>query len=148
MKSESNRKRDRERRASDRVETDGSDGPARREFLASTAALGILPLLSSASQAQETPATTTVRTTAPAATSGKNSLIGDYGSWAAGLVGDPPQLSFRLDQWSDVNAWRETARAKANELIASPRIDGEIQGRGRIQRCSTVASGLGFCIPL
>ena len=121
MQSEFDKHRDLENLSSDTVETGSCDLQARREFLASTAALGILPLLSSATQAQET----RTKTTAPVATSGKKSLIGGYGSWAAGLVSDPPQLSFRLNRWSDVRAWRRTARSKASELIASPRIDGD-----------------------
>ena len=93
MQSESNKDRDVENVSSEKVETGCCDLPARREFLASTAAAGILPLLSSASQAQEaTPSTTT-----PVASSGKKSLIGAYGSWAARIANDPPQLSVRLN---------------------------------------------------
>jgi len=33
-------------------------------------------------------------------------------------------LSFRKKQWTDIEAWRKKARAKAGELIASPDIGG------------------------
>ena len=48
------------------------------------------------------------------------SIIGQYGSWAAGLVEDPPQLSLRREQSSGIDAWRTAARAKASELLAAP----------------------------
>lgn len=120
MQSESNEDRDLETASSDQVNTDRCQLEDRRDFLASTAALGMLPLLSNAIQAEET-----ATATAPPDISGKKSLIGDYGSWAAGLANDPPQLSFRLNRWSDVDAWRKAARSKAGELIASPPIEGD-----------------------
>jgi dienelactone hydrolase len=48
-------------------------------------------------------------------------MIGAYGPWAASLVGDAPaSLSFRTGEWSDVDVWREAARAKFTELVAQP----------------------------
>jgi len=40
-------------------------------------------------------------------------MIGAYGSWAAGIVGDAPaRLSFRRDKWDDLEAWRAVARGR------------------------------------
>ncbi|MCE7068170.1 hypothetical protein [Dyadobacter sp. CY326] len=50
----------------------------------------------------------------------EKSIIGDYGSWAASLLKPVPPLSFRDPKWTDLNAWKKEARAKAEELIASP----------------------------
>ena len=42
------------------------------------------------------------------------SLIGGYGSWAAGLLkGDLPSLSFRRKEWSEIEPWRKTAVKRA-----------------------------------
>lgn len=48
------------------------------------------------------------------------SIIGQYGSWAAGLVEDPPLLSLRREKSPGIDAWRTAARAKTAELLASP----------------------------
>jgi dienelactone hydrolase len=48
------------------------------------------------------------------------SIIGQYGSWAANLVEDPPQLSFRRKLALNIDDWRATARAKISELLSSP----------------------------
>jgi len=56
--------------------------------------------------------------------SGK-SIIGGYGNWATSLLVDPPKLSYRLDQWSDINSWREQALNMARECIAAPDIGGQ-----------------------
>lgn len=60
--------------------------------------------------------------TAPSAPA-PNSIIGSYGPWAAGLLDNPPQLSFRRQERKDVEAWRSRAKSKAAELIASPKPD-------------------------
>ncbi len=52
----------------------------------------------------------------------EKSIIGAYGSWADGLVGDPPMLSFRNDEWESVESWRDKALQKAMELVSSPNI--------------------------
>ncbi len=93
----------------------------RREFLASTAALGALPFVSNAMGE-----TVLAQDSIPGTHHGR-SIIGLYGRWAAGLVPDPPRLSFRNEQWKDVDAWREKARDKAQECIASPDIGGTPQ---------------------
>ena len=48
----------------------------------------------------------------------KPNLIGAYGSWAAGLANDPPNLSFRNPKWQDVEKWRPIARQRMAELLA------------------------------
>ncbi|MGI9543820.1 MAG: hypothetical protein ACR2MX_11205, partial [Cyclobacteriaceae bacterium] len=48
------------------------------------------------------------------------SIIGGYGPWAAGIVKDPPLLSFRNPRWSDLENWRSQALAKTQELVAVP----------------------------
>lgn len=48
------------------------------------------------------------------------SIIGQYGTWAAGLVEEPPLLSLRREQSTGIDAWRTDARAKTAELLASP----------------------------
>jgi dienelactone hydrolase len=48
-------------------------------------------------------------------------MLGAYGDWAAGLVGDaPPRLSFRGSQWNDLAAWRSRARARYRETLLQP----------------------------
>jgi len=50
----------------------------------------------------------------------KQSIIGFYGPWAASLAEDPAPLSFRRDEWSDLEEWRKIARGKMLELTAPP----------------------------
>lgn len=48
-------------------------------------------------------------------------MLGPYGAWATGLVGDEPgRLSFRRDEFKKVAAWRRKAIARTAELIAEP----------------------------
>ncbi len=51
-------------------------------------------------------------------TASEPNLIGAYGSWAAGLANDPPNLSFRNQKWQDVEKWRPIARNRMVELLA------------------------------
>ena len=46
--------------------------------------------------------------------------IGAYGPWAAGLVSDPPLLSFRRDSWTDINTWKEAAIERFFVRLAQP----------------------------
>jgi dienelactone hydrolase len=48
------------------------------------------------------------------------SIIGNYGPWAAGNPGNPPMLSFRNSEFSDVLSWRNTAISKTMELVSAP----------------------------
>lgn len=51
-------------------------------------------------------------------------MIGDYGSWMSELVGDTlPRLSFRRDEWQDIDTWRETSRKQVLDYLAMPQID-------------------------
>nr|WKN37695.1 alpha/beta hydrolase family protein [Tunicatimonas sp. TK19036] len=52
------------------------------------------------------------------------SIIGQYGPWAASLPADPPALSFRLDRWQDVDAWRKEALSKTLEYLGVPDTGG------------------------
>lgn len=54
----------------------------------------------------------------------KPSIAGFYGPWAASLPEDPALLSYRRDQWSDLEEWREMARGKMLELTAPPETGG------------------------
>jgi len=48
-------------------------------------------------------------------------MIGAYGPWAAGIVGEePPALSLRTGKWPDVDEWRRVAQARMLELLAQP----------------------------
>lgn len=48
------------------------------------------------------------------------SIIGHYGSWAAGLRADPPALSLRANRTKKLATWRKEATAKTLELVARP----------------------------
>lgn len=50
------------------------------------------------------------------------SIIGSYGEWAAGLLENPPELSFRNEKWQHIDTWRFEAVQKANEFVAMPEI--------------------------
>jgi len=51
----------------------------------------------------------------------EKNLLGTYGSWAAGLIGEAPgTLSFRNNTWQDVEQWRAAGRGKLLELMAQP----------------------------
>jgi dienelactone hydrolase len=47
-------------------------------------------------------------------------MIGIYGDWAARLAPDPPRLSFRRNEWKDVDSWRSQARRRYRELLIQP----------------------------
>lgn len=52
-------------------------------------------------------------------------MIGVYGPWAASLPGDGPAvLSFRNEQFTDVEAWRPIARQRVLDLLAQPDTGG------------------------
>ncbi len=52
----------------------------------------------------------------------EQSIIGNYGSWAANLLPEIPSLSYRNDRWDSVEAWRKTALEKFWEYLAMPEI--------------------------
>lgn len=72
----------------------------RRKFLASTAAIGALPLLMNVSGA------TAVAQDVVAPVNSTKSIIGGYGSWAAGLANEPALMSLRNGGRKDLDAWR------------------------------------------
>jgi dienelactone hydrolase len=56
----------------------------------------------------------------------ETTMIGAYGAWMAAIVGDEmPQLSFRRKEWTDIQAWRRTARGRVLECLAMPHIGDE-----------------------
>ncbi len=50
----------------------------------------------------------------------EKSIIGVYGSWAAGLLQDPPGLSFRRPTEDSVESWSMRAKAKVGDCILPP----------------------------
>ena len=50
----------------------------------------------------------------------QKSIMGIYGPWAAGLLNDPPELSFRNQNFQNPDEWREKALGKTRECLASP----------------------------
>ena len=52
-------------------------------------------------------------------------MIGAYGPWAAGIVGDEPaRLSFRRPEFEQIDAWRELARGRLKECLLQPDAGG------------------------
>ncbi|HXJ39039.1 MAG TPA: hypothetical protein VNH18_07160 [Bryobacteraceae bacterium] len=51
-------------------------------------------------------------------------MIGAYGDWAAGLVQDPPKLSFRRPDQTSVTAWQRQARARYIASMLQPDTGG------------------------
>jgi len=47
-------------------------------------------------------------------------MLGAYGPWAALLVDRPASLSFRREEWTDVESWRAIARQRLLERLAPP----------------------------
>ena len=53
--------------------------------------------------------------------SGDLSVIGNYGKWAAGLSGDQfPKFSFRRNEWSDIEKWRQAAKQRVLDRLVVP----------------------------
>ena len=51
-------------------------------------------------------------------------MLGAYGEWAAGLLPDPPRLSFRRGEYTDIEAWRRVARRRYREALLQPDAGG------------------------
>jgi dienelactone hydrolase len=49
-------------------------------------------------------------------------MLGAYGDWAAGLVPDPPRLSFRRGDQTSLETWRDVARTRYREALLQPDI--------------------------
>jgi len=96
--------------------------PSRRKFIKSAAMIGSFPFLPGSSLAEEMIGS---RSAPIALDDPSGSIIGQYGPWAASLRGSgPPQLSYRLDKWPDLDSWRKVAQDKSRELLASPDVGG------------------------
>ncbi len=55
----------------------------------------------------------------------EKNLIGPYGQWAVSLIENQlPKLSFRRDEFKNIDEWRTTARNKVMERISIPEIGG------------------------
>lgn len=52
------------------------------------------------------------------------SMLGAYGDWAAGIVPDPPRLSFRRNEFKDVAAWKRQARQRYLDALLQPNTGG------------------------
>jgi len=53
------------------------------------------------------------------------SMIGGYGTWASSLLaGKVPSLSFRREEFTDVDQWRPQARQRVLERMAVPEVAG------------------------
>jgi len=91
---------------------------SRRKFLKSTAVLSSLSMFPGCIQGNDRSAPPPITTEKGVGTT--KSIIGSYGSWADGLVPDPPALSFRKPEWMDASPWKTRALDKTLELIASP----------------------------
>ncbi|MFH0759746.1 MAG: hypothetical protein V2B15_20830 [Bacteroidota bacterium] len=96
---------------------------SRRKFIKSAAAMGTLPFLPNSLSRFPEPASYHLANKPgriKPADPQQKSIIGHYGPWAASLTDDPAPLSFRRDEWNDVDLWREMARNKLLELVALP----------------------------
>lgn len=57
-------------------------------------------------------------------------MIGDYGPWAASLVGEGPgRFSLRNPKWTDLPSWRTAARQRLRECLLQPDAGGVPQAQ-------------------
>ncbi len=98
----------------------GKSLTSRRKFIKSSAAIGSLSIFpgSIATIANKNNLENTNEVI------GSKSVIGKYGSWANGLMENPPKLSLRKSIWKDTDSWRTEAMEKANDAVSSPDIGG------------------------
>ena len=99
---------------------------SRRKFIKSAAALGTLPFLPASLSGLSEPAGLNLphKPVHVRPLENRQSIIGHYGSWAASLVEDPAPLSYRRDEWTDLEEWRGIAGRKMIELVAPPETGG------------------------
>jgi len=90
---------------------------SRRKFIKSAATIGSLPFL-------PLPLDLFNKPTLMELSENQQSLIGHYGPWAASLMDDPAPLSFRHNNWTDLEQWKKMAREKMLELVAMPDAGG------------------------
>ncbi len=56
---------------------------------------------------------------------GNTSIIGSYGSWAAGLMGNKlPLFSFRRSDWKNTGKWKKAAKKRFAERLSIPDLGG------------------------
>lgn len=93
---------------------------SRRDFVKSS--VGMALSLSALDTGSFTPSLSKPLPSTPNAMTLNNpkSIIGNYGQWAAGLRKNPPLLSLRANPKKKLSRWKEEARAKVQELVASP----------------------------
>lgn len=53
-------------------------------------------------------------------------MLGEYGEWAAQTMREPARLSFRQQEFGDLDAWRRLARTRFKELLLGPDDQSEI----------------------
>ncbi len=53
-------------------------------------------------------------------------MMGAYSGWAGGLAQDPPILSFRRDEWADLESWRAEALTALRERLACPTMPAQV----------------------
>ena len=100
--------------------------PERRQFLkqaswgsaAAVSGLNALPI--SLVQAAQSAAPSKVEAASGPNAIGPN-MIGQYGAWAASIVGDgPARLSFRQERFKEVEAWRKVAHQRLMDCLEQP----------------------------
>lgn len=92
----------------------------RRKFIKSTAAMSSLALMPGAAFSLAGKPFTIKKEVMSSTDQIQKSIIGEYGSWAAGLAKDPPEFSFRQKKYNDLDKWKNIALGKAKECVASP----------------------------
>jgi dienelactone hydrolase len=101
---------------------------SRRKFIAlSTAAMGGLSMTEASSETNSALVNMKLNET-------NLSVIGPYGNWATKRMKSRlPSLSFRRKEWTNIDAWRKTARQRLEERLAIPDIGGipQITVKGR-----------------
>ena len=99
---------------------------SRRGFIKSAAVIGTLPFLPASLSGFSGPSNSKLlhKPKQVSESDKRQSIIGHYGPWAASLVEDPALLSFRRDEWSDLEEWRDIAGRKMLELLGPPDTGG------------------------
>ncbi|WP_299531308.1 hypothetical protein [Ulvibacterium sp.] len=96
---------------------------SRREFLTSAMALSSIPLFPYPLNIADESILGPHMEESTFNIDGTKSIIGAYGDWATSLVANPPELSFRHTEWTNLNHWRQKALEKTRELVSAPAIE-------------------------
>lgn len=95
------------------------DDLPRRDFVKQAALTGAAACAMSALSAELSAAVEPAANSAVPAV--EPNMLGGYGPWAAGIVGDQPaRLSFLQERFDNVDAWRKQAHARVMECLAQP----------------------------